>query len=85
MHKYNNSIKNLKLIQGNHITNEDSKILNKLNLHELVMRNLNNISRIYISKELNLQIFACLSYNEVDYYGLLNFLEFTPKSDMIKM
>ena len=49
------------------------------------MGNLNNSTNIYISKELNLQIFACLPYNEVDNSGLLNFLEFTPKSDKIKI
>ena len=49
------------------------------------MGNLNNITNIYISKELNLHIFACLSYNEIDNYGLLNLLKFAPKLDKIKM
>ena len=51
----------------------------------LLAKNLNNITKIYISKELNLQIFAYLSCNEIDIHGLLNFLEFIPKSDKIKI
>ena len=49
------------------------------------MENLNNITNIYISKELNLKIFAYLSCYQVANFGLLNFLEISPKSDKIKI